>query len=59
MAQNYLWKVEYRYSVWNGHYYEECKRSKLFRNKLNAMQFVNSLENSYQYSGVKLKKWFG
>jgi hypothetical protein len=71
MAQNYLWKVTYEEDVEidrprGGDYYwiidvihHTEYRSKVFASKLEAMRFVNKLENNDRYSDIRMKKWFG
>ena len=55
MAQDYLWKVTYeRWSDrWNNYIYQ----SKVFKSKLNAMTFMNHLENSGDNTRIRLRKW--
>ena len=75
MAQNYLWKVVYEeyeevkepcddpdfpkgcyYTT--GEYHWACK-SKVFSNKIEAMRFINKIDNRCNYRNVRMKKWFG
>ena len=55
MAQNYLWKVEYKYE----YAWELSYGSEIFTNKISALKFMNRLENDSHYSNVTLIKWFG
>ena len=66
MAQNYLWKVTYSYDKTAQFYkspYNSFKTwttgSKVFKNKLNAMNFVIALQNDKRFRNVSLKKWTG
>ena len=64
MAQNYLWKVTYNFDK-NGMFRTFAgtkywtQGSKVFKNKLNAMNFVNALRNDKRFRNVSLKKWTG
>ena len=65
MAQNYLWRVTYNYDetgrFQKGRYCHQTwtTGSKVFKNKLNAMNFVNALRNDKRFRNVSLKKWTG
>ena len=66
MAQNYLWRVTYSYDQ-SGQFYTSpfssfktwTRGSKVFKNKLNAMNYVNALRNDERFENVSLEKWFG
>ena len=57
MAQSYVWKVSYEYrkgllSGWASH-------SRIFTNKVEALQFTNQMQNDKHACCVKLLKWHG
>lgn len=65
MEQNYLWKVEYEYDhpknrFWNTTHMSPRPwepGSKVFKNKLNAMNYASKLERDPRYRNVRFYKW--
>ena len=59
MGQNYLWKVEYYHYHYGQYCYDWYYGSKVFSNKITALNFINRLQNNDKYDKIRLIKWFG
>ena len=57
MAQDYVWKVLYSYHMGVLRGWKAC--SKVFTNKVEALRFMNQMENNKDAKNVKLIKWRG
>ena len=62
MGQNYVWKVEYEmYGEGQGYMSISCvySCSKIFTNKISALNFLNKLQNNENCKSARLIKWRG